>query len=159
MRTPTTNPTRVPIPEEERPIPTATKIRVLCVDDNRDVTAALRMCIEHEPDMESVGDLHSADDLVMQVEERRPDVVLLDMNMPGKDPLAALRQLTEASGGRRSVRVILFSGHQDEAVANIAAEAGACGFLPKHADVPVILEAIRGAARWRRGTDAFGVWP
>lgn len=134
------------------------KIRVLCVDDSRDITSILSQCIQREPDMESAGALHAADDLLERVCEQRPHVVLLDMTMPGKDPLAVLAQLTAAGDGDHPVSVIVFSGHDDDDVTDSAEKAGACGFLSKQADVSVILGAIRAAARWRRGTDPFMVW-
>ncbi len=135
------------------------KIRVLCVDDNRDITTVLRRCIEHEPDMECVGTPHSADDLVSQVNEGRPDVVLLDMTMPGKNPLAALRELLAvAVGGRRGVRAIVFSGSDDQEVVDMAVEAGACGFLSKDAQAPQILRAIREAAQGTGNDVLFVVW-
>jgi two-component system invasion response regulator UvrY len=144
---------------ETRPINTATKIRVMIVDDSRDITSILVQCVDGEVDMMSVGTLRSADELVKQVDERRPDVVLLDMTMPGKDPLAALRELTQSSASEQAVRVILFSGSDEHEVHDAATQAGACGFLSKQAEVPVILNAIRAAARWRRGADPFIVWP
>ena len=147
----------------------ATRIRVLCVDDSRDITASLGRCIDGEPDMESVGCLDTADDLSEEVEKRRPDVVLLDMKMPGRDPIAALRALTanaalhggpaggagRGRGGSRATRVIVFSGRDDQDAEDKSAAAGACGFLSKGAQVPVILGAIREVAR---GHASFGVW-
>lgn len=134
------------------------KIRVLCVDDSPDITTILGQCIGREPDMSSVGALCCADDLLMQVKKLRPDVVLLDLTMPGKDPLEVLGQLAEVQDAGELVRVIVFSGHDDQRVMKVASKAGACGFLSKHADVPVILDAIRGAAKWNKGTDKFMLW-
>jgi DNA-binding NarL/FixJ family response regulator len=136
------------LPAPSRPI------RVLCVDDSRDITATLGRCIAREPDMESVGSLHSADDLVRQVDERRADVVLLDMTMPGKDPLAALRDLR----AHAAARVLVFSGRDDQEAVEMAAEAGASGFLSKDAKIPVMLDAIRQVARSGAGEMPFRVW-
>jgi len=138
-------------------------IRVLCVDDNRDITEQLGRCIAHQPDMESVGFLSTANNFRVEVEKIRPDVVLLDMSMPGDDPLVALRELTDAArvapgakaggGGRRAVRVIVFSGRGDREAVDSAVNAGAWGFVSKDAEIPVILDAIRDVAR---GNVAFG---
>lgn len=134
-------------------------IRVLCVDDSRDIATVLRQCIDREPDMECVGTPNSADDLVNQVNERRPDVMLLDVTMPGWNPLAVLRQLGAAEAhGRRGVRVIVFSGHNDQEIMDRAAEAGACGFLSKDAEVPLILRAIRETAERADDNTSFGTW-
>jgi CheY-like chemotaxis protein len=155
--TPRVTPASAPVPAPGAS-PATAKIRVLCVDDSHDLTSILGQCIGFEPDMMSVGALRSANDLVKQVDALRPDVVLLDMTMPGINPLAALSQLTSARGGSESVRVILFSGSDDHRVATAGAHAGACGFLSKHAEVPMIIAAIREAARWRKGVDPFVVW-
>lgn len=140
-------------------------IRVLCVDDSRDITEQLGQCIAHQPDMESVGSLSTATNLQVELEKSRPDVVLLDMTMPGDDPLVALRELTDAAravsggnasgGGRRAVRVIVLSGRSDQEAVDSAVSAGAWGYISKGADIPVILEAIRDVAR---GNVAFGEW-
>lgn len=127
------------------------KIRVLCVDDSRDITAMLGRCIEHEPDMECAGCLDTANDLASEVDQRRADVVIMDMKMPGKEPLEALRDVKDA-------RVILFSGRDEEDAIERATEAGASGFLSKDAEIPVILGAIREVAGRRAGEAGFGVW-
>src|SRR5689334_10017359 len=96
-----------------------TKIRVLCVDDSPDLAEMLARCINAEFDMESVGCLHSADNLAGEVERSHADVVLLDMTMPGKDPVAALADLAlfVAYGRDPKVpaslvaRVIAYSGY------------------------------------------------
>lgn len=127
------------------------KIRVLFVDDSPDITAALGGCIDHEPDMESAGSLASADDLASEIRTRRADVVLIDMTMPGRKPLEALREVKKA-------RVIVFSGRSDQEAIESAAEAGASGFLSKSAEVPVILAAVREVAGRNAGDTGFAVW-
>lgn len=135
---------------------TLTTIRVLVVDDIADIAEMIAQCIDREPDMASVGTLPSADGLARHIATMTPDVVLLDMSMPGADPMKALARLTKAQ--ECTTRVILFSGHENDVVADAASKAGACGFLSKNAEVPVILNAIREAARWRKDADPFRVW-
>jgi len=133
------------------------KIRVLCVDDAKDITCSLDWCIRAERDMESAGCLYSANDLRAEVDRKRPDVILLDMHMPGKDPLEALRELTAAggSGAAGSVRVIAYSGRDDQTAVDSAIEAGAWGYVSKDTEVPRLLEAIRAVAR---ASVPFGTW-
>lgn len=140
---------------------------MLCVDDSRDFTSILGRCIDGEPDMECVRCLDTADDLAAEVERRRPDVVPLDMKMPGREPMAALHEMTagvtlhgELGGGAGSwtTRVVVFSGRDDQDAADTAADAGACGFLSKDAQVPVILGAIRAAARGKVEHIPFATW-
>lgn len=156
------SPSLVPSPA---PALNPSPIRVLCIDDSRDITQLLGQCIEHQPDMKSVGSLSSANNLRAELEKSHPDVVLLDMSMPGDDPLVALRELTDAAragsganaggGEHRAVRVIVFSGRCDKDAVDLASNAGAWGFISKDAQIPVILEAIRVVAA---GNVAFGVW-
>lgn len=140
-------------------------IRVLCVDDNQDISSILARCVNAEPDMESAGSLERADDVLAAVARTGANVLLMDMNMPGKNPLEAVRELGAehrvpgecTADGRPDcpVRVILFSGRDDSSVVNSAAAAGAFSFLSKDAGVSVILQAIRAAAN----ADApFRVW-
>ncbi|MDP1661150.1 MAG: response regulator [Phycisphaerales bacterium] len=153
-RNPTPAPARAPA-----------RIRVLCVDDSRDITEQLGQCIAMQPDMESVGSLSSANNLRAELEKLRPDVVLLDIAMPGVDPLEAVRELTDAAravpgaspggSGCGAARVIVFSGSGDKKAVVSAADAGAWGFVCKDAEIPVILGAIREVAC---GKVAFGRW-
>lgn len=131
-------------------------IRVLCVDDSGDVRDALSHCISMEPDMESVGSLDCADEVPDVVEKTHADVVLMDMRMPGKDPLDVIAELTSAESNKgRPVRVILFSGLNDSETIDAAFTAGANGFLSKSASIPTILDAIREVAKEEA---TFGVW-
>lgn len=138
----------------------STKIRVLCVDDHTSLPEMLGLCIAAEPDMVSVGSLHTADDLTAEVERTNADVVLLDLSMPGKDPLDAVRELAAARrngvGGRRSVggaHVIAFSGRSDQRALTSAIEAGVKGYVSKIAEISSVLRAIREVAH---GNTAFG---
>lgn len=125
--------------------------RVLCVDDNPDMTAAMRMLIDTEPRMECVGCLSSADRLVHELRRLRPDVVLLDATMPGKDPLQAI---SEIAAEFPAIRTIVLSGHDDPAFIERAGSAGARGCLSKRDEPGTILRAVRevaaGNAWWPR---------
>jgi two-component system, NarL family, invasion response regulator UvrY len=123
---------------------TEKRISVLCVDDNADLMLVLTMLIASEDDMKSVGSLGSADDLVAAVEKLKPDVVMLDLTMPGRPPLDALRELSATAP---ETRVIAFSGHDDRQTVGQAIDAGACGLVSKHSNPADIISAIRRAAR------------
>ncbi|QQP87983.1 response regulator transcription factor [Skermanella sp. TT6] len=118
-------------------------IKVLCVDDNAMIVMATQATIDATPDMDCVGCLYSADKLLDTVAELRPDAVLLDLTMPGKEPLAALRELTDA---HPEVPVIVFSGLSDRGTAESAFAAGARRYLTKGCDGRPVLEAIRAVA-------------
>lgn len=116
------------------------KIRVLVVDDNDDLASALAMVIEDEPDMTCVHRLNSADELLVALEKHKPNVVLLDLNMPGKEPMEALG---EAATQYPSVRTIVLSGYQDPALVDSALDKGAWSFVCKSGDIGEILNSVR----------------
>lgn len=120
-------------------------ISVLCVDDNPDVAAGMRMLIESDPSMRCVGCLGSADGFVefMQGQHPAPDVVLLDATMPGSDPFVIMQEL---AGSRPGTRTIIFSGHDDPAFVERAIDAGAWGCVSKHDEPTAILQAVREVA-------------
>lgn len=134
------------------------KIRVLFVDNNEELAEILGQCVAAESDMENAGCLHAADDLLTEVNRTRANIVLLDLGMPGKDPLAAVRELAIAqadSGRSGGARVIVFSGRSDEGAVDGAVKAGAWGYLSKNAEIAVMLQAIREVAR---GGISFAAW-
>ncbi|MFZ4574231.1 MAG: response regulator [Phycisphaerales bacterium] len=144
----------------------ATKIRVLCVDDSRDITAVLKMIIDAEPDMRCVGCLLSADRLISEVRRLSTTpstpstsslVVILDANMPGKDPLKVMQELAT---GFPCVRTIIYSGYDDPEFVDRAIAAGASGCVSKRDEPEAITRAVRevdagrsvrpaAASRWR----------
>ncbi|HYD98891.1 MAG TPA: response regulator transcription factor [Alphaproteobacteria bacterium] len=119
------------------------RIKVLCVDDESLITMAMELAIDEAPDMVCVGFLGSADELVDEVIQKRPDVVLLDLRMPGLDPLVALEDLTAACP---DVRTIVFTGWAERERLDRAIAAGAWGFLQKNGDLQTILGTIRKVA-------------
>jgi two-component system, NarL family, response regulator DesR len=119
-------------------------IRVACVDDNVDVAAALRARISADPGLLWIGHREKADQLLEFAVDARADVVILDMDMPGRNVLDALREL---SGRAPWIRPIVFSGHCRRGVIEQALECGAWGFVAKHdGEVPLLQAIYRVAA-------------
>src|SRR2546430_569444 len=104
-------------------------IKVLIVDDQALVRAGFRMILEAQPDLEVVGEAGDGSAAIDAVRTLRPDVVLMDIRMPGVDGIEATRRLTEA--GAAGKIVILTTYDLDEYVFDALA-AGASGFLLKH---------------------------
>jgi two-component system response regulator DesR len=119
------------------------RIRVLCVDDSARLISAWTRLFERQPDLEMVASLNSADELVERARDLKPDVVLMDLTMAGRDPLEALRELATATP---EVRVIVCSGHTDPSVIDRAVDAGAWGYVPKIQEPTRIMDAIRTVA-------------
>lgn len=131
----------------------STLTRVLCVDDNRDITDVMRIVIDTDPTLRCVGSLASAECLIDELRRMSaaPDVVLLDATMPGKCPFSVMREMSEAMP---AIRTIVYSGHGDPAFIERARNAGAWGFVCKADEPETILLAVRavamGQAWWPR---------
>jgi DNA-binding NarL/FixJ family response regulator len=118
-------------------------IRILIVDDQALVRAGFRMILEAQPDLEVVGEAGDGSAAIDAVRTLRPDVVLMDIRMPGVDGIEATRRLTEA--GVRGKIVILTTYDLDEYVFDALA-AGASGFLLKHVPPEELVRGVRVAA-------------
>ncbi len=114
-------------------------IRVLCVDDNELVALATRRRLESDPRFEWAGWLTSAAELLARVGELRPDIILLDLDMPGPDALETLSEVTAVAPGARA---IVFSGYVRCDLIDRAIEAGAWGYLSKNDDIDAMVGAI-----------------
>jgi two-component system response regulator DesR len=117
-------------------------LKVLCVDDNPLVVDALALKLSLLGGFEGLAPVSDASRLVEEVMRQAPDIVLLDLDMPGRDPLEALGELAAIS----TARVLIFSGHTRPDLVDRAIDAGAWGFVSKHADVETIVAAIRRVA-------------
>jgi DNA-binding NarL/FixJ family response regulator len=122
-------------------------IRVLVVDDHAVVRSGLRMLLDAEPDMETVGEAPNADRAVFEALEQRPDVVLMDLVMPGKGGIegmpALLRAVPEA-------KVLVLSMQDDPRYVRESFEAGASGYVLKEAADTEVVAAVRAVANGER---------
>jgi len=118
-------------------------IRVLIVDDQALVRAGFRMILEAQSDIEVVSEAGDGVTAVDEARRMRPDVILMDIRMPGLDGIAATRRLTES--GLSSRVVILTTYDLDEYVFDALA-AGATGFLLKHVPPEELVHGVRVAA-------------
>jgi len=120
------------------------RIRILLVDDHAVIRQALRMLLESQPELEVVADVENGRDAVQAVERYNPDVVLMDVVMPGLNGLEATRQIRRASPG---TRVVMLSGFVDEDQLLEALRAGASGYIIKKSDVSELVLAIQTVHR------------
>jgi DNA-binding NarL/FixJ family response regulator len=118
----------------------ADRIRILVVDDHRVVREGLRSFLDLQDDLEVVGEAADGDEAVARAEELRPDVILLDLRMPGADGVAALRGLAER--GNRA-RVLVITSFTEPAAVLPAVRSGAAGYVYKDVDPPALAAAIR----------------
>lgn len=115
-------------------------IRVLVVDDHPVVREGLVNVLEDEPDMEVVGAVGSAEEAVARAGEARPDLVLLDLELPEMDGAEVIPEL---SAGVRGSRVLVFTAYETDERVFRALRAGARGYLLKGASGEEIVNAIR----------------
>ncbi|MFF4482229.1 response regulator [Streptomyces melanosporofaciens] len=118
-------------------------VRVVVVDDEQLVRMALRLVIDGEPDLTVVGEAADGDAAIAIVDELRPDVVLMDVRMPGRDGLSTTRELLTRPVPPRVLMLTTFDS--DDLVLG-ALRAGALGFVLKDTQPPQILDAVRTVA-------------
>jgi len=123
---------------------------VLIVDDNPHMGAALRSKFAREKHATWLGLLTDATQLVDTVRSHRPDIVVLDLDMPGPDPFEALVAITDCCAAE--TRVVVFTGHVRRELIDKATDAGAWGYVSKNDGPDALLKAI---ALIRDGEFAF----
>jgi DNA-binding NarL/FixJ family response regulator len=120
-------------------------IRVVVVDDQAVIRAGLRTMLEHEPDITIVGEASTAVQALDVVAASRPDVVLMDVRMPGVDGIEATRRILAGATATPPAVLVLTTFDDDEYVFG-ALQAGAAGFLLKDAGPDVLVAAVRTVA-------------
>lgn len=118
-------------------------IRVLLVDDQHLIRAGLRMLCEAQPDLEVVGEADNGRDAVGLAGRLAPDVIVMDLRMPGVDGITATGRILAE---RPAARVLVLTTFGDDDHLYPALTAGACGFLLKDAPPEELLDGIRRAA-------------
>jgi PAS domain S-box-containing protein len=120
------------------------RITIVLVDDAPDVRALLRTRLQLTRQFEVVGEGASGADAIRLVRELRPDVLLLDVSMPGMDGLDALARITE---GPVDTKVVMFSGFEEHGLADRARELGAADFVEKAVPIDQVAERLVAAVR------------
>ncbi len=123
--------------EEER------QITVALADDHNVIRAGLRSMLEAEPGLRVIGEAADAESAATLAHDRRPDVLVLDLAMPGAEPAADIASLRESVP---SMAVVVLTMHSDPRKARNLLRAGAAGFVLKQAAERNLTEAIRVAA-------------
>ena len=122
-------------------------IRVLVVDDHAIVRSGLRRVLDAEPDIETVSEAENADRAVFEAMEHKPDIVLMDVVMPGKSGIEGLPALLQAVP---TVQVLILSMQDDPRYVREAFEAGASGYVLKEAADTEVITAVRAVAAGER---------
>jgi two-component system NarL family response regulator len=119
-------------------------VRVLLVDDHQIVREGLRSILEREADVQVIGEAGDGRTALAQVQERGPDVVVMDIAMPDMNGVEATRRLRSETPG---VQVVALSAYPDKRYVLAMLEAGAQGFVVKSGAAEELLSAIRAVSR------------
>jgi NarL family two-component system response regulator LiaR len=122
----------------------ASPFRVLCVDDHAVLVEGLRAKIGLDRELEFVGHLPTAEGLVAEARRTHPDVIVLDIEMPGPDPFEAAQAVRQQCP---DVRVVFLSAYIKDRFLDAAFQSGAWGYLYKGDDLDSIIAGIRNVAR------------
>jgi DNA-binding NarL/FixJ family response regulator len=117
-------------------------IRVVLADDQALIRAGFRVLLEAADDIQVVGEAVNGDEAVELAKSERPDVILMDIRMPGTDGLAATSQIASAAA-LNEVRVVILTTFETDEYVYRALRAGASGFLVKDAEPEELIRAVR----------------
>ena len=127
-----------------------TKIRVLLVDDHAIVRAGYRMLLKNCDDITVVAEAETGERACRLFAETQPDVVVMDLTMPGMSGLEAIRRMTARDPG---AKVLVFSMHEETVFVEQALQAGAKGYLMKSSNPEILIDAIRELAAGKSHID------
>ena len=130
--------------------------RIILADDNAEVRSGIRLLLKVAPDLKIVGEARNGLEALRLVEELTPDVLLLDMEMPGLNGIEVTRRLRDQDS---AVHILALSGHDDKQYIMGSLASGASGYLIKEEAPEIIVDAIRGVARGEQGWVSRSVAP
>jgi two-component system invasion response regulator UvrY len=118
-------------------------IRILLADDHEVVRAGYRRLLENTQDIEVIAEVASGEDAYSRYCELHPDVVVMDLTMPGMGGLEASRRILAHDN---SAKILVFSVHENEVMLNRALDLGVLGYISKRSASQVMIEAVRQIA-------------
>ncbi len=121
----------------------ATPLRILVADDHATVRQGLRLLIDSQPDMGVVGEAADGDGVLERATALKPDLVVMDISMPGMNGLVATRMLKRVQPG---VAIVALTRHEDDTYLEELLRAGASGYVLKQSAPTEFLQAIRAVA-------------
>lgn len=147
-RRPTTPPAKPASPSDD-----GSGIRVLCVDDHAVLIEGLKAQFSLDPSIRCIASLPTAERLVEEVGRLKPDIVLLDIEMPGPDAFETADRLRHM---HPRTRVVILSAHIRDGYIDAAFKCGAWGYFAKSDELSAIISGIREVACGREGTFVLG---
>jgi len=126
-------------------------IKVMLVDDHAVVRMGFKLLLAACEDIEVIGEADSGEAAYQRYAELKPDVIVMDLSMPGMGGIEAVRRLTARDKG---VRILALSAHEDTAHPKRVLKAGATGYLSKRGAPEALIDAVRTVATGRMYLDA-----
>ena len=120
------------------------KVKVLIVDDHAIMRDGIRALLTVNDDIEVIGEASEGREAIKKLEQLKPDVIVMDIAMPGMDGMEATRQMVKANA---RVKVLILTQHDNKEYILQAIKAGAAGFVPKRALGSELVSAIRAVSR------------
>ena len=114
-------------------------IRIVIADDHRILRAGLKTLLSTDSNLEVVGEAANFEETIQRAQELHPDIVIMDIGMPGMDGLAAVPLLLQ---GAPQTRVLMLTMHEDNAILQAYLRAGASGYIIKRAAESELIDAI-----------------
>lgn len=130
---------------------TAKRVRVLLVDDHVVVRAGYRLLLQNAPEIEVIAEAETGEAACQRFAELAPDVVIMDLSLPGIGGLEAIRRIRMRD---ENARILVFSMHEDTMFVEQALAAGASGYLTKRSAPHVMVAAVKEIAKGGRHLDA-----
>jgi DNA-binding NarL/FixJ family response regulator len=121
----------------------ANPLRILVADDHGTVRQGLKLLIDSQPDMRVVGEAADGDAVVQQAEALKPDIIVMDISMPGMNGLMATREVKRE---QPAVVIVALTRHEDDTYLEELLRAGASGYVLKQSAPQEFLQAIRAVA-------------
>lgn len=118
-------------------------VRIILVDDHAVVRAGYRLLLESDPDIEIIAELESGEEANSRYLELQPDVIVMDLSMPGMGGLEAIRRIKAKD---EKARILVFTMHDNIAFVEHALQAGAAGYITKNSAPNILVEAVRQIA-------------
>ncbi|WP_333843790.1 response regulator transcription factor [Pelomicrobium sp.] len=122
---------------------TASPLKVMLVDDHTVVRMGFRLLLENTPDIRVVAEADSGEQALKRYPEAKPDVVVMDLSMPGMGGMEAVRRLLAKD---KEARILVLSAHDDTLHPKRVLEAGALGYLSKRSAPEELIQAVRHVA-------------
>ena len=119
------------------------KISVMLVDDHAVVRAGYRFLLENIDDISVIAEASSGEQAVAEVGQHKPDILVMDLSMPGMGGLEAIRRIQEQ---HPQTRILVFTMHENVAFVEHVIQSGVAGYISKNSPPDTLVEAIRGVA-------------